>query len=721
VELAVVVGAIAALVTVATAAWATTGQQRRADELDQRLENLRSVTDPTLARLGPEEHDHELLRRLRRSLHADIAAFLEVDGHTLVVRAVSGADGDLTIGQRLDGAAGLVGRVLDEGEPLLLGDVRADQVGVAALRGRVRSFLGCPVLVRGASCGVLAVGSTRSDAFRAGDVHVARRAADRLGWSFEEARALQAEDAVHAAEAEAEHRVRTIVEVAPVGIVELTIDGGVRRWNRTAADLLGWPRWLVGATPNSGLPDDAVAAIERAAAGHRSDRIECSVLREGAPPVAVAASAAPVTDTEGTVEGVVLLLDDITERQQLEQHVRQAQRLDALARLAGGVAHDFNNLLTVIRGYGEVLLKTVARTGDARDDVDAILEASARASDLTKQLLAIGRRPAAEPEVLDVHRIVAELEPVLARLAGDAVQLRVVAASDAVGSVLIDRSDLDQSVMNLVTNARDAMADGGTLVVESRSLELRSRSAALAGVEAGPYVLITVADTGSGMPREVLEHCFDPFFTTKARGRGSGIGLATVYGTITQAGGHVTVESAVGRGTTFRLWLPLATASASSADDPSPKARPKATARTGGGRTGRTPRVLLVEDEAMVRTLARATLEAAGYQVVEADSAESALAKVANEEPFDVVVSDVVLGGMTGDALAMRLRRNDPVLRVVLMSGFTNEALAVTPDVFLTKPFAFEDLAAAVRTLVPVRPTSLARATARSGSRRRAP
>jgi signal transduction histidine kinase/ActR/RegA family two-component response regulator len=473
--------------------------------------------------------------------------------------------------------------------------------------------------------------------------------------------------------------------------------------------------------PPAPLPEETAAVVAAAAAGRRTDSVPLAVDRPGTRALQLVASASPITDREGNVEGVLLLLDDVTDRQQLEQHVRQAERLGAMARLAGGVAHDFNNLLTVIRGYSEVLLKTLPAGDERRDDVDAILDAAHRAAELTKQLLAIGRRPVLEPEVLDLHRHVEKLGPVLQRLVGDDVDLRVVTSAEA-GTVRVDPGDLDQAVMNLVINARDAMPDGGRIMVETRTVELRSRGASLAGVTAGRYVLVTVADTGSGMAPEIAEHCFDPFFTTKGRGRGTGLGLAAVYGTATQAGGHATVESAVGRGTTFRMWLPEVEPAQDEA--PAPAVRGvRSVARRRRMPFGSKRRVLLVEDEAPVRTLARVTLEEAGYEVLEAASAEEATARLAADgEGVHVLVSDVVLGGMTGDELAVRLRRRQPGLRVVLMSGFTEQALQLEPDAFLAKPFPFDELVAAVGQLVGPPPPAEAPApagpTARSGSPR---
>jgi two-component system, cell cycle sensor histidine kinase and response regulator CckA len=482
-----------------------------------------------------------------------------------------------------------------------------------------------------------------------------------------------------------------MLEAAPLGVVECDIDGGIVRWNRGAADLLEWPRWLPGAEVPGELPVEAREAIRVAATGHRTEGIAATVSRTGSRDAEVRISASPITDPGGNVEGVLVLVDDVTEHQQLEQHIRQAQRLEAMARLAGGIAHDFNNLLTVVRGHSEVLLKTLDPDDDRREDAEAIRVASHRAAELTKQLLTIGRRQQVEPHVLDLHERARELAPVLRRLVGDDVDLRVVISPTA-GHVRVDPGDLDQTIMNLVINARDAMPSGGRIMVETRNIEMRPRGASLAGVTAGRYVLVTVADTGSGMPRNVVEHCFDPFFSTKGRGKGTGLGLALVYSTATRAGGHATVESEVGRGTTFRVWFP-------EVDPANEQPVPAATRRRRrSGRIATKPcRILLVDDEAPVRSLARTALEDAGHELMEAASAEEAMQKAESErQPFDLLVSDIVLGAMRGDELAVMMRKKWKRLRVVLMSGYTDQPMILEPDGFLAKPFALDDLTALV-------------------------
>ena len=684
-------------------------EARKRATAEHALEALSSLTDPALARLAPDEVFRELLARTVRVLGADLASLLVLDEQgRLAVRASTGEFDELVDGPVvIDVGQGLSGTVAANAAPLLIGDVREDDVGVEALRGHLRSYLGCPLLVEGEVSGVLAVGARRPGAFTTDDLRLATRVAERFAWSVERSRFEVAEHQALATIEDNEHRLRTMLEAAPLGVVECSTDGAVLRWNRGAADLLDWPRWLPGAEVPGDLPPEAKDAIRVASVGHRTEGVAATVSRTGSRDADVRLSASPITDPGGTIEGVLVLIDDVTEHQQLEQHIRQAQRLEAMARLAGGIAHDFNNLLTVVRGHSEVLLKTLDEGDDRKEDADAIRIASLRAAELTKQLLTIGRRQQVEPHVLDLHERARELAPVLTRLVGDDVDLRVVIAP-VEGHVRVDPGDLDQTIMNLVINARDAMPSGGRIMVETRNIEMRPRGASLAGVTAGRYVLVTVADTGTGMPKNIVEHCFDPFFSTKQRGKGTGLGLALVYSTATRAGGHATVESEVGRGTTFRVWFP-------EVDPANEQPVPAATKRRRrSGRIAAKPcRILLVDDEASVRSLARVALEDAGHELMEAASAEEALEKAENErQAFDLLVSDIVMGSMRGDELAVMMRKKWKRLRVVLMSGYTDQPMILEPDGFLAKPFALDDLTDLVARVMGIDPAETSAAAA---------
>lgn len=373
-----------------------------------------------------------------------------------------------------------------------------------------------------------------------------------------------------------------------------------------------------------------------------------------------------------------------------EEQLRQAQKMEAVGLLAGGVAHDFNNLLTVIAGYAEALLNDAGTAPAMKDDLTQISRAAEQAATLTRQLLAFSRRQVLNPEVLDLNARISELEKMLRRLVGENIVL-AVRLSEKPAWIKVDPSQIEQVILNLVVNARDAIEGCGKIFVESSHVELSD-------AERGPSscVMLTVRDTGQGMDEATRARVFEPFFTTKGRGRGTGLGLATVYGIVEQSGGTITVHSEPGVGSTFNVHLP----GASGEVRESPVSRPQAVVAS-----NLPIRVLLVEDEEMVRSVARRVLEQHQMRVVEAESASVAL-RIFHEQPadFDVVVSDVVMPGMSGPALVELLLLMRPDLKVLYMSGYANDAL-VNHDVlergfvFLEKPFAPLELVRNVREL----------------------
>ena len=413
-------------------------------------------------------------------------------------------------------------------------------------------------------------------------------------------------------------------------------------------------------------------------------------LRKNGTEIEVEVTGHPIT-WDGRPARLVMVTD-VTERRQLEAQLRQAQKMEAVGRLAGGIAHDFNNLLTAISGYSGLLLEVIDEGDPRREDVEQIRVAAERATELTAQLLAFSRRGMVRPIAVDVHHVIREMQPMMERLIGEHIDLRVDLKANE-PHVLTDRSQLEQLIMNLVLNARDAMPEGGRLTVETEALEA---SAAWAqGLTPATSVVLTVTDTGTGIDDEVREHVFEPFFTTKGQAGGGGLGLATVYATVRQAGGRIRLQSAPGHGTTVRIVLPI-----------SP--RPDELSVPGGqaGEAAETPgRVLLVEDEAAVRELVERILRRAGFEVISAPDALVAMRTAAEAGPFDLLVSDVVMPGMNGIELARELRATRPDLRVLLISGYTEEAVGrVGPDGLdlLSKPFTADELLGRIRqVLVP--------------------
>jgi PAS domain S-box-containing protein len=394
-------------------------------------------------------------------------------------------------------------------------------------------------------------------------------------------------------------------------------------------------------------------------------------------------------DEQGEPARVVGVLADITDRRSLEMQFRQAQKMEAVGQLAGGVAHDFNNLLTAIIGYARFALDR-AGEGEQRHDIEEIVKAAGRAAALTKQLLAFSRRHVMETVAVDLNHLIVDMVTMLRRMIGEDIELSTSLAGN-LSAVRADRSQLEQVVMNLVVNARDATGGGGAIQIETGTVTFEEAPALPQGLKPGPYVTLTVSDNGCGMSDETKARLFEPFFTTKPRGQGTGLGLATVYGIVMQTGGGITVDSEHGHGASFTVYLPADSGPVQAAE------RPPDPPRASGAAT-----VLLVEDEQAVRELVRIILERAGHSVVEAANAEEGETLFEAMHDVDLLVSDVVLPGRSGFELFHRLHAKVPSLRVLFISGYTDYAMfdetIVERDLaFLEKPFSAEGLVAKVR------------------------
>ncbi|HXL08392.1 MAG TPA: PAS domain S-box protein [Gemmatimonadales bacterium] len=496
---------------------------------------------------------------------------------------------------------------------------------------------------------------------------------------------------------DSEEQYRSLVEGVRDVIFALSPDGVIASLNPAFETITGSPReqWLGKPFDQLVHPEDLPLALElfgRVVRGEERPTAQFRI-RTSRSDYRLAEFSATAQLRDERLIGILGIGRDVTERVQLEQQLRQAQKMEAVGRLAGGIAHDFNNILTAITGYADLLLEDLAPKDPRRQDAEEIHKAADRAAGLTRQLLAFSRQQVLQPRVLDLNALVSELEKMLRRLLGEDVKLATVLAP-ALGRVRADAGQLEQVIMNLAVNARDAMPTGGKLTIETADVEFDGGYAAEHyPAPPGKYAMLAVSDTGTGMDPATQAHLFEPFFTTKEKGKGTGLGLATVYGIVKQSGGFIWVYSERGVGTTFKMYLPRVDAAA---DPASGRPAPAPVAR--GSET-----VLVAEDEAPVRAVARHALERYGYHVLEAASAEAALDVAQRYSgPIHVLLTDVIMPGMSGRDLAARLATLRPETRVIYMSGYTDDAITrhgvLEPGfVFVQKPFTPDALARTVR------------------------
>ena len=520
-----------------------------------------------------------------------------------------------------------------------------------------------------------------------------------LALHAEERQRWQAEAALRASE----ERFRALVENSSDALLLLDADGRVKYMTPSSVRHLGWtPEQLSGRSilefmhPDDGERlrgriDDALGLPGKSIGGevrfHHADG--SWRIMEG---VGVNRLADPA------VAGIVVNVRDITERRKLEEQLRQAQKMEAVGQLAGGVAHDFNNLLTAILGYCHLVLDEIPEEDPLRLDLLEIQAAGDRAASLTRQLLAFSRRQMLQPQVVQINTLVTQLEKLLRRLISEDVELVTALAPD-LDEVTVDPASVEQILVNLAVNARDAMPTGGRLTIETANVELDETYAVThVTMTPGRYVMLAVSDTGEGMDAATRDRVFEPFFTTKEQGKGSGLGLATVYGMVKQSGGYIWVYSEPGHGSTFKVYLP-----------PTPSRRG---ALSSAGEAATAPgweTILLVEDEDAVRALAGQVLRRHGYAVLEARHGVDALG-VAERHPDDIhlMVTDVVMPHMSGRELAERLSAVRPAMKALFMSGYTDHALLpedLAPGTeFLQKPFTPEVLARRVRHILDTDP-----------------
>jgi len=517
-----------------------------------------------------------------------------------------------------------------------------------------------------------------------------------MSWEMARPRDIPKRDRPTRAELEA--RYELLVEHAPIGMCEVSRSGRIRWVNRALVEMLGYEsaRELVDPPIASKYPPVLIdeRLFEQLASPGRVATVETEWRRKDGGLIAVRlrGRALPRIDTAAELpETVAIIAEDISEQRSLEERLRTTHKLEAIGRLAGGIAHDFNNMLTAIHGYSDMLLEQFDEQKPIFGDLQEIGKAATRAAALTRQLLAFSRRQLLKLEPLDLNVVVRDVEPMIRRLIGEHItsETRLVEPPPV---IMADRSQIEQVLVNLAVNARDAMPHGGRLTFETSLATLDDSDASSHdGCAAGEYVCLSVADTGVGMTAEVRGQIFDPFFTTKQLGQGTGLGLATVYGTVKQLGGHISVYSEPNHGAIFKLYFPRVDVAAA---DQIP--RPERRGQPVGAES-----VLLVEDEATVRTFCKTVLRRHGYRVVEAANPSEAYAALqTSARAIDLVVTDVAMPGMNGDEMVRRLRGTIPAFKTLFISGYADQlnqqGLDGETDL-LEKPFTAAQLLHRVR------------------------
>ncbi|HVU00423.1 MAG TPA: ATP-binding protein [Polyangiaceae bacterium] len=567
----------------------------------------------------------------------------------------------------------------------------------------VHSLIVTTLRVNGETIGTLSLFRFRSTSppFDEQDLEMAQGLADHASLAIANARLLQTAVRLEERTRRANETFRLLVDGArDHAIFLLDASGRVQTWNAGAERIHGYPesdiigRGLECFYPGPDAAKQSAADLEAALRKGKLESEGYRTRRDGSKFWANVVITA-LGDGEHRL-GFANVVQDLTDRRKLEAQYRQAQKMEAVGRLAGGVAHDFNNVLSVILSYAELAGESIRAEDPLRGDIEEIRMAGVRAAELTRQLLAFSRQQVLETKILDLGQSVSGMEKMLRRLLGADVELTVLCAP-VLWKTRADPGQIEQVIMNLAVNARDAMPTGGKLTIETTNVTLSEEyAAAHHDVVPGDYTMLAVTDTGTGMSAETQARVFEPFFTTKEQGKGTGLGLATVFGIVKQSGGHIWIYSELGHGTTFKVYLPRVSGDV----DLRPSERPGAEVSRG------TETILLVEDDAQVRTLARNVLRQQGYVVLEAQNGgEAFLTCEQHGANIDLLLTDVVLPRMSGRQIAERLRRIRPTLKVLFMSGYTDDAVLQhgvleTGAAYLQKPLTPKALARKVRQVI---------------------
>jgi PAS domain S-box-containing protein len=670
-------------------------ERKRAAELQSALYRIATLASSATDLKQFYKSIHDIVSELMTAKNFYIAVLSEDSERIEVLYFVDEEDPEPPPEEAWHG--GLTEYVLRSGKPLLADPEKFDELvkaGHVLLRGAPSlDWLGVPLKSGDKTFGVLVVQSY-SEKSRFG-----QKEADILSFVSQQVASTILQRRSQEALQRSEVRYRSQVESAVYGLYRSSIHGKFLDVNPALVQMLGYdtPEELYAMDMARDLyvnPDERQRYIEEFSKAKHIEGIETRWHRKDGKVITVRLSGRAGLKYPGEPESFEMICEDITERRMLEEQLLHSQKMEAVGRLAGGVAHDFNNLLTVIKGYSELMLNELTEKDPMRGEVEEIRRAAERAASLTRQLLAFSRRQVLEPKVLDLNVIINNMEKLLLRLLGEDVELQV-SLNSGLGMVKADPGQIEQVIMNLAVNARDAMPRGGKLTIETRNHvidETYAREHAV--VHAGQYAMMAVTDTGIGMDAETVSHIFEPFFTTKETGKGTGLGLSTVYGIVKQSGGYIWVYSEPGRGTSFKIYLPVVRTGA--ADESG--GRPVLTATYRGTET-----ILLVEDEDGVRALIREVLQRHGYRVIDTrNGAEATQACERHEGEIHMLLTDVVLAQVTGTDLARQLTPMRPKMKVLFISGYTEEAIVhqgvlEEGTAFLQKPFTPNVLARKAR------------------------